>query len=309
MDTKIVKLSFEAPVHFGKGRLSDASYVCDAGTIFSALYIEALKMGCADSLLTAATSGNLTISDAFPYIGKTLYLPKPMVSFVESGTQQQNHDSREKKAHKKLAYIPAVKYQDFFTGSLDALQEIDTFNRGIGSHSLMTKVNLTYEHKKEADPYHVGSFVFANNAGIYFIIRGSYDLVPLLESLQYSGIGGERSSGYGRFKYGFIDDDPIVAVSEQICDGQKFVLLSSAAPRNDELDDELLNEAQYKLVRRGGFIQSSSHHLPQQKKRDFYVFAAGSIFGCKFSGDVFDVNNTEGAHSVYRYARALWMAV
>ncbi len=46
-----------------------------------------------------------------------------------------------------------------------------------------------------------------------------------------------------------------------------------------------------------------------QKKRDLYVFSAGSVFRRGFEGDVFDVNATPGAHSVYRYARSLWMEV
>ena len=75
MATRMVKLTFQAPVHFGDGRLSDGEYTCDAATLFSALFIEALKAGCADELLVAAKSGGFSISDAFPYIGERLYIP------------------------------------------------------------------------------------------------------------------------------------------------------------------------------------------------------------------------------------------
>ena len=54
----------------------------------------------------------------------------------------------------------------------------------------------------DAKPYHVGGFHYREGAGLYFIAKGGYDIAPLLESLRYSGLGGKRSAGYGRFEYG-----------------------------------------------------------------------------------------------------------
>jgi CRISPR-associated protein Csm4 len=45
-----------------------------------------------------------------------------------------------------------------------------------------------------------------------------------------------------------------------------------------------------------------------EKKRDFYSFAAGSVFQNKFEGDIFDVS-IKGNHPVWRYAKPLFMAV
>jgi CRISPR-associated protein Csm4 len=56
-------------------------------------------------------------------------------------------------------------------------------------------------------------------------------------------------------------------------------------------------------------VQSATHSANPQKKRDLFLFAAGSTFSRPFDGTVFDVNATPGAHPVYRYARALWMEV
>ena len=87
------------------------------------------------------------------------------------------------------------------------------------------------------------------------------------------------------------------------------VLLSTATPTQDELDDDLLRGARYRVVRKGGFVQSATHSANPQKKRDLYLFTPGSTFGKRFAGDVYDVNVTPGAHPVYRYARAFWMGV
>ena len=53
-----------------------------------------------------AKDNQLRISDAMPYIGDTMYLPKPMIRI--EGTDK---DSALKKEFKKLAYIP-VQYME-----------------------------------------------------------------------------------------------------------------------------------------------------------------------------------------------------
>jgi len=311
MDTKIIKLRFLAPVHFGDGRLENSAYTCDAATLFSALFIEALKIGINDEILAAASSGEMLLSDAFPYIGSELYLPKPMVppGFLARTEQQlkDNNDSVMKKAFKRIKYLPAAQYNDYCAGKLDPLSTLNAFE--LGESTLQTKVNLTREHKDDAEPFHVGSFSYHSDAGIYFIYQGSYAIEPLLDMLQYSGIGGERSSGYGRFEYEITTDNPIGQAANALSKIGYFSLLSSAAPTSSEINDELLDGARYGLVRKSGFVQSQTHSVNPQKKRDFYTFSAGSVFAKRFEGDVFDVNVTLGAHPVYRYARAMWMEV
>lgn len=314
MATKTVKLIFRRPVHFGQGRLSDSGYTCDAATLFSALFIEALHVGAQDELLEAARCGELVLSDAFPFIGSNLYLPKPMVApgvfdshNQERETLEGRQDSRERKANKKLAYVPAERYADYLSGNFDSLTELDRFH--LGEVSLQTKVNLTRSDGDDARPYFVGGYSFAQGAGLYFLVQGDYDLAPLLEQLSYAGIGGKRTSGYGQFTYQVDEADPVGQVTSKAKHTGTSVLLATSAPRSDELQDELLDGARYRLVHRGGFVQSASHSKTPQKKRDMYLFAAGSTFSHRFEGDVFDVNATPGSHPVYRYAKALWMEV
>lgn len=307
MATRMVKLTFQAPVHFGDGRLSDGEYTCDAATLFSALFIEALKAGCADELLAAARSGDFSISDAFPYIGERLYIPKPMARVSERATNgTESGDSRARKANKALKYIPADKLGDFLSGSFDFVGELERFNNG--ASFLRTKVNLTRSTSEDAEPYHVGGYRYAPECGLFFLVDGMYDVRPLMEQLSYSGIGGKRSSGYGRFTFEIREDVPLHLV-DGLGSGKRAMLLSSALPREDELTDALLEGARYHLVRKGGFVQSASHAPTPRKKRSLCLFSSGSVFEGCFEGDVFDVNATPGAHPVYRYARAMWMEV
>lgn len=309
MEEKTVKLSFVAPVHFGRGRLSDSAYTCDAATLFSALYIEAAKSGMSDGLLQAAKAGEFSLSNAFPYIGDIAYLPKPIIGPVLQKDGRRAEDPRTRKADKKLPFIPMQSYASFLNGSFDAVGALEEFSAGIGVSTLQTKVNLTRGNKEDADPYHVGSFSFGPTAGLYFIVRGSFDIGPLIDQLQYSGLGGKRTSGYGRFRYSISAGGGTDRLQTNSGLFGRYILLSNAAPTERELGGELLSNARYRLIRKSGFVQSGTHSQSPQKKRDLFVFSAGSVFTHRFSGEIYDVNATPGAHSVYRYARAMWMEV
>ncbi len=307
MADQIAKLSFNGPVHFGARRLSDGMYTCDASTLFSALYIEAMSAGCADELLYAAKTSKLQLSDAFPYIGEQLYIPKPMLNNIQHAAKQaEATDSRERKASKKLKYIPLTALGDYLTGGFSFVNALEQFE--LGASFVRTKVNLTRATSDDAEPYHVGAFEFSPRCGVYFVIRGSYDVSPLIEQLGYSGIGGKRTSGYGRFTPQFENADAFGASLANVV-SKRAMLLSSSLPREAELTDELLAGAKYHLNRKGGFVQSTTHAETFRKKQDMWMFAPGSVFSHGFMGDVFDVNATPGSHSVYRYARAMWMEV
>ena len=77
------------------------------------------------------------------------------------------------------------------------------------------------------------------------------------------------------------------------------------------MDDELeqaLEDASYLMQKRSGFVASAIYADEWRKKRDLYVFSAGSCFKNCFQGDIFDVSDG-GRHPVYRYAKPLFMGV
>lgn len=84
MKYKAYKLAFTSGIHIGKTMLVDSNPGIHADTLFSALCQEALKIGedTLAELYGYACDGKLQISDAFPYIGDTCYLPKPMKRIV-----------------------------------------------------------------------------------------------------------------------------------------------------------------------------------------------------------------------------------
>lgn len=305
MFLRTIKLHFSQPAHFGKKRLGDSAFTIESDTLFSALYIEALKLNINTDFLLQ----DLIISDTFPFNGETYFLPKPMLQI-----KSEDQDLSDKKLFKKLRYVPVDVIQKFVNGectSRDVHMFIESLN--IGKSQTVTKVALESEEAREkgdSQPYNIGVHHFSIGAGIYFVVKGSEEtikkLVVLLESLQYSGIGGKRKSGYGTFSFEVCTDEKMDKLFAQ--KGRHKILLSTAMARNDENLESVLSNANYLLKKRSGFTQSNTYSTQLSKKKDFYGFSSGSVFSTVFEGCIVDVSN-QGNHPVYRYAKAIWLEV
>ncbi len=304
------RLHFKTAVHFGNTSLESAKMNITSDTLFSALFLEALAISeeKARWLHQSVSNGTIVLSDLFPYIDKVDYLPKPM-KFIE--TQRKTGDSTVKKAFKKLKYIPFTKLEEFIAGEIDAKFEADQLKK-LGSSRLKTSVSL--KGNEESMPYHIGLYKFddENKAGLYFVVglKEEYeeDFFELLDALSFTGIGGKRSSGLGKFEVS----------SEEELDAHRFegefseyMLLSTALPTKEELNG-VLGEATYQVVKRGGFVYSDNYSADSEhafmKKRDIYMFTAGSCFKRRFDGDIYDVSDG-GNHPVYRCGKGLFIGM
>ena len=296
--TTIFKLSFKTPVHFGTGRLSTSTLCIHADTLFSAMYIEAIRL-CGEQkafkLYEQCTSGTLRISDTFPYIEDTLYVPKPIMTI--SGEQES--DSSLKKRFKNLHYIP--------------VDEIDSFKSGnyipkdteFGKDSVVHKVQISYN--VEPQPYNVGNFTYNRGCRIYFIAQYEDDFIfDIIDSLSYTGIGGKISSGYGKFVYTY-SELPTALAARMTEDYKQYMTLSVCLPTNEQGDD-VVNGAQYTLIRRSGFVQSEKYASSPRKHRDIYCFASGSVFNRRFDGIISDVSEG-GTHPVYKYMYPMFIGI
>ena len=275
---------FPVGIHLGNKLSDESMFTVLADTLFSALCQEAVKNGSLDELVSAVKDNKLLISDAMPFIGDTYYIPKPLVKIQ---TESQGN-SKLKKAFKKLSYIPSDKLEVYLKGQLDAEKEND-----------------------KPSPYRVGVFNFNEGNGLYVIVGYEDDdtlylVSDLLESLSFSGLGGRKSTGLGRFelKSGELDD----IILKRLNDNSKVkTSLSVALPTEEELPTVIEN-SRCKMLKRSGFVASTTYADEYLRKNDLYVFSAGSTFTKDFLGDVYDVSNN-GNHSVYRYAKPMLMGV
>jgi len=340
MNHSIIRFNFSTPVHFGKSKLEDGEMCFSADTLFSALFLEAMKEGKEKLLLEYVQEEKLLFTDAFPFSvkqegskGKKEYcyfLPKPMCS-VERGEEEgrEKEHSILKKAYKKLKYLSMDSLSDYLEGRLDPLEELKKQNFG----SFFSQEMVRILEDKDNLPYRVEQFQFAEDAGLYCIFSTEDEdvedfLVDLLESLSYIGIGGKRASGKGKFSItagalgeeisekiklvGKGEEDSLASDSAgslvKKTKESRYLLLSSAMAKAEEDLESILEDASYLLQKRSGFIYSESYAKEQRRKKDFFSFQAGSCFKKPFSGDIFDVSDG-GNHPVYRYGKAVFMEI
>ncbi|MDR3259704.1 MAG: type III-A CRISPR-associated RAMP protein Csm4 [Fusobacteriaceae bacterium] len=320
MEYKTYRFEFDQGVHIGKDSLEDGAYSLCSDTIFSAICIEALKNGGEDNLINFVNlckNNDIKISDGFPFIGQDFYIPKPIYRIEK----QEDGNSKQKKLYKKLSYIKSNSIVSYLEGKLNPQLETNDFKK-LGKYSINAKVNLSGEDKNNL--FNVGSYHFHDGkekcygnekydrSGIYIIVGVSkieyFEYIDeLLDQLSYSGIGGKRTAGYGRFvlKHGKLENEFLANIDKK--HSKKYILLSTAMAKKEELDNVLTN-AQYQLIKRSGFVLSDTYSKSPLKKKDFYSFKSGSIFESYFEGDIFDVSNN-GGHPVYRYAKSLFLGV
>jgi len=301
-------MSFPGAVHFGDGGLATCTKVLCADTVFSALCCEAARIGESrlKQLVADVKGGKLIISDALPFIRDRYYIPKPLLE------RKGDHESDPSvaKLYKKLEYLPVSRLKDYLAGKLDVREETNYFHDHYGKSFLSQKAAVS--GRENSNPYAVGLFRFSEESGLYLCVGYEEDetffgLLEIFESLQYSGIGGKLSSGYGQFRIRIGNCIPDFEERFSSDRWEKKMTLSICLPRDDELEQSL-DEARYLLVKRSGFVASFRYAETSRKKQDCYLMRAGSVFCHGFQGDVFDVS-AGGFHPVYRYAKPFFLGV
>lgn len=307
MKYKLYRLTFQGAVHFGRHNLDEGEYSCCADTLFSALCQEALKISGStlQDFYHDTKEGELLFSDLFPYMGDTYYIPKPM-KHIE--TADSSGDSVIKKAYKKLKYIPMDMLDVYLQGKYDVLNAQDL--EGLGHFEMKTAVSIRGE--LEPEPYRIGTYYYEAGNGLYFMVgyegEKALELTEtLLENLSFSGIGGKRTSGFGRFELfqGKLPENFCARLEKS---GSRYMSLSVSLPADDELEAALA-DAEYLLCKRSGFVASEQYAPVQMRKRDLYVFKSGSCFSERFRGDIYDVSDKNCGHPVYRYAKPMLVEV
>ncbi|MCM1578181.1 MAG: type III-A CRISPR-associated RAMP protein Csm4 [Ruminococcus sp.] len=307
MRYKIYRLKFSTAVHFGNGRLGNTDNVFLADRLFSAMCTESVRsQGAkgAQRLADMAMNDRLLLSDGLPYMGDTLYIPKPIIHIKSS----EEGNSAVKKAFRKLRFIPENKLEEYTAGRLDAEKEAAVFSE-LGQQA--EKVSAAVSDMGDTLPYRIGTFRFADNCGLYFILgyenEEVYDLADsLIYSLQYEGIGGKVSAGLGKFM-SVPEDMPRNFMKRLTGEYERYMSLSVCMAKEEEME-RAVEGSGYSLIKRSGFISSPDYADRPVKRKDIYCFSAGSCFARRFGGEVFDLRG-KGRHPVYRYAKPIFMGV
>lgn len=319
----IFKLNFKTAVHFGEAGVLDvtsSSFMAD--TLFSALFIEALKLNLHEKFYDYVKNHQLNFSDAFPFNDKVYFLPKPL-KFLPK-TEAKVTDLKDRKLLKKIKFIPCEMFDSFVNGDIDPkeIPKTDFFKTHVqtrvairhdGLDESTNSSSLSSDNtSNDARPYRVGFCNFRKGTGLYVIVGYNnaevFSLIKLLfKSLQFSGIGGKRTSGLGKFTVE-IDDECKVIKELLQRKSSSYMTLSICFPLENELQ-KVIENSSYTLVKRSGFVQSEKYAQEQRRKLNKYLFASGSCFKCCFDGEIINVSSKTDSHNVYRYAIPMFIGV
>lgn len=308
MPYSLFKLHFETSLHVGRDggadSLSTSRMSVRSDTIFSALCCECARDGRLETLVSLAKGNGLLFSDALPYRGDELFLPKPVL-YSENAEKGGGPD--QKKLWKKIEYIPLSKFDDYLRGLAGEPVDPSDIEASFGVNTVFQRVAI--KGMEEPLPYTVAAFRFFDDCGLYLIVyarnREAMSLFEdLLSSLGLTGMGGKRSSGLGKFNVQ-IEPVPRKLLDLLEDDGADYqMLLGTALPCDNELE-KALSEGWYSLVRRGGFVYSDTYSERALKKRTMYMLSAGSCLKIRFCGDLYDVS-VGGGHPVWRNGKSLF---
>ena len=309
MNYSLFKLTFTAGVHFGTGTLDSTEAVFRSDSLFSALFVEALKSGTdtAERFKSFLENGDLVFSDALPFKEEKLFLPKPCL-YIDRKADNSLDASILNKQSKKLRYVDCDSYRGFFKGDSDIRAQLE-LTQDLGTVSVRTSAVI--DREEGTTPYQVGVYSYRPDCGLFVIVgHESRDAIgmfeELLRGLSFSGFGGRRSAGLGRFT-AVKADIPQSLNTLLCCEKGVSVLISTAFPKAEELESSLCG-AEYTVIKRGGFVGSYNEYLNSIRKRDAFMFEAGSCFKNRFTGAIINVSRNE-AQPVYRSAAATWIGV
>lgn len=330
MQYKIFKLKFETPVHFGDEKigtsLEKTNIICHSDTLFSAMCQEILKLFDEIVLLDfvdMVEEGELLFSSLLPYNGNNLFLPKPYLLLERNyNKEEMDSSSIKKKKMKKLEYISIndfYKYIDYLKMGCDFDYNEDFYN--VCEINTTAKVSLNTDNDNN-NIYYVGSTYFKKDCGLYVLVAYNKDehielFEKILTSLGYSGIGGKRSCGYGKFE---IEDEmfpDIVGLPEEKLmyslleeNGDYQETLSVVSPSNEEIENQDFDKAFYKLISRNGYVYSTTYTEENTlvKRKSLSMFKEGSCFPFEIKGKIKDVSDN-GKHPVYKNGKCLKIGV
>lgn len=312
----IIKFKNLTPLHVGTGKenYDFSSSELHSDTLSAAIAAIRAREGKTNDVEDFLRS--FSLSSAFPFVGNSLFLPKPQGKIDVVVTDMEEYSSRKKL--KKIKYLESNLWNVVVAGKrlevvssqikddfLVSVGNVDGFNKPYKTQ-VNQRVSVPRVDNKPAEPFFFEWKYFNSNAGLYCILDTSDDarcreIVDLFGRLGEIGLGTDRNVGGGKFT---VESKEWKTIDVEKSDAQ--MLLSLYIPTEEELAELNLQESKYELLLRGGYISGSSEtELSHLRKKSVYTFNVGSVFKTTTvpSGKIVDLKpewNDEKMHSVYR---------
>ncbi len=315
-------LNFRSPLHLGRRGvgLEETGISIPADTLFSAI-CQTWRTFYGEESLTAflaqyESDEPFLLTSAFPFAGDTRFFPKPLIDL------DVNADD-DRKTLKKVRYLSESRFRQIVDGKLsaphhaDSITDKDLINdgqlwvhdddkcpRAVWKTDKRPRVTLDRQ-SSASEIWHLKAVKFEEECGLWFATKFEAEEIQsqietILRVLGDTGIGGERSAGYGTF-----DFHSKTADIEPNSGLNRFVTLSPICPRNaEELECLLQGNVGYTLEERSGWIGSTEGN--GLRRRQVWAFAEGSVLSGNGAGvgRLVDLQPEACPHPVWRYAYA-----
>ena len=309
-------LNFRSLLHLGRRGvgLEETGIAVSADTLFSAICQTWQtfygKKSLTDFLAQYETGEPFLLTSAFPFAGDTRFFPKPLIDL------KVNADDDHKKL-KKVRFLSENRFRQIVNGETVAFDSGALINDGqLWIHDDDKCPQTVWETEKRprvtldrqsstSEIWHLGGVKFHEGCGLWFGAKFDTNetqrqIETTLRVLGDTGIGGERSAGYGIFD---LHTRPAEIESERETD--RFVTLSPVCPQDSEQLNALIQgNVGYALEERSGWIGSSEGN--GLRRQQVWMFAEGSVLSGNGAqvGRLVDLKPEVCPHPVWRYAYA-----
>ncbi len=310
-------LNFRSPLHLGRRGvgLEETEISIPADTLFSAVcqtwrtfYGEE---HLTDFLAQYETGEPFLLTSAFPLADDIRFFPKPLTDLKG----EVGDDDRKKL--KKVRYLSERRFRQIVDDEPIAFDADDLINDGqLWIHGedncphtvwkTEKRPRVTLDRQSSASEiWHLGGVKFNKDCGLWFDAKFDTEetqtqIGTLLRVLGDTGIGGERSAGYGLFD---LHSKPAEPQPESESD--RFVTLSPTCPRDaEQLDALIQGDVAYTLEGRSGWIGSTEGN--GLRRQQIWMFGEGSVLSGSGArvGRLVDLKPDSFSHPVWRYAYA-----
>lgn len=334
MQVEVWKISGSSSFHFGQHGLGQEQTLTTmpSDSLFAALVNRlAVSAGGAavDAFVQPFTERKppFALSSTFPFAGSVLFFPVP---FEAVGATAKEEDAKE---FKRVQFVSEKLFRQLIDGK--NLAEVYRDAHKLGKSflydasekdglppavregktpilSVETRPRVTLGRAAQNSAiYFTGSVSYAEECGLWFGVFWHQEnetrkkqVGSLLAELGDSGLGAERSVGFGACK---ITQQETITLPD--AEGKPWVSLSRYLPHKDEIN--LLHGGAYKIISVSGWLDSPVKR--GQRRRTVNLLAEGATLraaGSAIPGDMVDVSplyngiNPLG-HAVYRSGFAL----
>ena len=320
-------LNFRSPFHLGRRGvgLEETEISIPADTLFSAI-CQTWRTFYGEESLTHflaqyQTGEPFLLTSAFPFKDDIRFFPKPLIDL------KVNADDDRKKL-KKVQYLSERRFRQIVDGELitsddaDLMKDKDLINGGqLWVHDdersrfqdsptvwkTDKRPRVTLDRQSSASEiWHLKVVKFGEGCGLWFDAKfetaeTQAQIETILHVLGDTGVGGERSAGYGAFDLHTKPAEP-----QPESELARFVTLSPICPRDtDQLSALIQGDAiGYTLEERSGWIGSTEGN--GLRRQQVWMFGEGSVLNGNGTqvGRLVDLTPDSCPHPVWRYAYA-----